>query len=276
MRELQYLSIAKLDDFYEPPRKGLTDRAVDAEASVLGASARVALGEGVAAEPTPAERLESVLDHLNKECWARTWEPAACAHLGRDAWLEFRSPFRYGAAVSDVGYDDRGVFAYASLEERHCPHRDGEFCPNIELLLCGSKQHVRDHRDHPPTRMGSGSDWLHHMAAELVRREADGDTTPLEALASANLRDQEFAARSAFSMISHFYRTPGYLRGHARVLCNFPPERLRHRMIVATPLYVEAGVQPVPSTRQTGAPERRRRWWRPPGLRSTSYESDTA
>lgn len=275
VRELQYLSIAKLDDFYEPPRRRLTDRAVDAEANVLGVGARVAFGEGTPVELTPAERLEPVLEHLSKQCWARIWEPAACAHLGLDAWLEFRGPFRYGPAARDVGFDDRGVFAYASLEEGHCPHHDGEFCPNIELLLCGSKQHVRDHRDHPPTRMGSGSDWLHDMAADLVQREADGDTTPPEALACTRLSDQEFAARSAFSMISMFYRTSGYLRGHARVLCNFPPERLRHRMIVATPLYVEAGIQPVPPLPQAGDAERRRRWWQPQRLHA-SRVSDTA
>ncbi|MFF7446019.1 MULTISPECIES: SAVMC3_10250 family protein [unclassified Streptomyces] len=188
--------------------------------------------------------------------------------MGLDAWLEFRGTFRYGAAVRDVGYDNRGVFVYASLEEGRCPHRDNEFCPNIELLLCGSKQHVRDHRGHPPTRMGSGSDWLHDMAADLVQRETAGDTTPPETWASTRLSDQEFAARSAFAMISHFYPTPGYLRGHARVLCNFPPERLRHRMIVATPLYVESGVQPVPPLPHAGDAEPRRRWWRLPRRRS--------
>ncbi|MFC8131344.1 SAVMC3_10250 family protein [Streptomyces sp. NPDC057302] len=265
MRELQYLSMAKLDDFHERPRKRFTNRAVEAEANVMGSGGRVAVGEGAVGERTPVERLERVLEHLEEQCWARSWEPAACGHLGVDAWLEFRGPFRYGAAASDVGFHDRGVFAYASLEEGHCPHHDGEFCPNIELLLCGSKQHVRDHRDHPPTRMGSGSDWLHAMAADLVQRETRGDTTSPETLASTRLSDQEFASRSAFSMISHFYRTPGYLRGHARVLCNFPPERLRHRMIVATPLYVEVGVQPAPPTTpisEAGETARHRRWWR--------------
>ncbi|WP_229871934.1 SAVMC3_10250 family protein [Streptomyces longisporoflavus] len=262
MRELQYLSTAKLDDFYEQPRRRLLDRAVEAEASVLGSGARVTLGEGVTAEATPAERLEPVLQHLKEQCWACLWEPSACGHLGVGAWLEFRGPFRYGAAASDVGFRDHGVFAYASLEEGHCPHQDDEFCPNINLLLCGSKQHVRDYRDHPPTRMGSGSDWLHAMAADLAQREAYGDATPPEMLASTGLNDQEFAARSAFSMISHFYPTPGYLRGHARVLCNFPPERLRHRMIVATPLYVETGVQPTPPAPRTGVPGCRGRWWR--------------
>ena len=113
--------------------------------------------------------------------------------------------------------------------------------------------------------MGSGSDWLHAMAADLVQLETRGDTTSPETLASTRLSDQEFASRSAFSMISHFYRTPGYRRGHARVLCNFPPERLRHRMIVATPLYVEVGVQPAPPTTpisEAGETARHRRWWR--------------
>ncbi|MEV6796702.1 SAVMC3_10250 family protein [Streptomyces sp. NPDC051320] len=185
MRELQYLSTAKLDDFYEQLRRGLTDRSVETEVGALGVSARVACGgSGGTAAPTPDERLEQILGHLRKQCWARTWEPAACGHLGVGAWLEFRGFFRYGPAASDVGLRDAGVFSYASVEDGGCRHRDEEFCSNIEVVLCGSMQHVRDHREHPPTRMGSGSDWLHAMAADLVAREMQGDTTPPALLAS--------------------------------------------------------------------------------------------
>ena len=94
MRELQYLATAKFDDFHEPARRRFTERAVEAEASVMGTGGRIAMGEGTAGERTPAERLERILEHLEKQCWARSWEPAACGHLGVDAWLEFRGPFR--------------------------------------------------------------------------------------------------------------------------------------------------------------------------------------
>jgi hypothetical protein len=262
VRELQYLSRAKLDDFYEQPRRRVTNRTVEAEASVLGAGSRFALGEGVPAELTDAQRLEQVLPHLRQKCWAHTQVPDSCAQLGVDAWLEFRGYFRYGAAVSDLGLRDLGVFAYASLEDGDCPHRRNEFCTGVQVLLCGSMQHVRDHRDHVPTRMGSGSDWLHALAADLVVREERGDTSAPERLASTSMNDQEFAARSAYSMISHFYRTAGYLSGHARVLCNFRPEELRHRLIVATPLYVETGLQPAPMASRGPGPSVSGRAWR--------------
>ncbi|WP_267888825.1 SAVMC3_10250 family protein [Streptomyces sp. NRRL F-5755] len=181
--------------------------------------------------------------------------------MGVGAWLQSRSFFRYGAAASNVGLHDRGVFAYASLEGSDCPHSNNAFCSRVQVLLCGSKQHVRDHRGHPPARMGSGSDWLHALAADLTAREGYGDTSLPERLNTTSIDDQEFAARSAYSMISHFYRTPGYLSGHARVLCNFPSERLRHRLIVATPLYVETGLQPTP-TIEAGQESRVAARWR--------------
>lgn len=255
VRELQYLSTAKLDDFYEPPRRGLVGRSMEAEAGALGISARLALGPGNAVEPTvterDAERLEKVLRHLREKSTAHTQEPATCQELGAGAWLEFCGRFLYGAAARDLGLRDHGVFTWRSLEEGHCQHRDDKFCSGIQLFLCGSIQHVRDHRDHPPSRMGSGSDWLHDLAADLVAREARDDTSLPSLLDSTGINDQEFAARSAFAMLSG-HRTAGYLSGHARVLCNFPPERLRHRLIVATPLYVETGLQP-PSAGVTSA-----------------------
>ncbi|QXQ94895.1 hypothetical protein KV381_00190 [Streptomyces sp. WY228] len=257
VRELQYLATAKLDDFYEPPRRGLGDRSLEAEASAMGISARIALGPSNAEQPTAterdAERLEKALAHLRETCSAHTQEPSTCQELGGRAWLEFCGPFLYGAAARDLGLRYHDVFTWKSLEEGRCRHRDDEFCGHIQLLLCGSMQHVRDHRDHPPSRMGSGSDWLHDLAVDLVAREARGDTSLPSLLGSTRLNDQEFAARSAFAMHAD-HRTAGYLRGHARVLCNFPPEPLRHRLIVATPLYVETGLQRPPSEVASAAP----------------------
>lgn len=261
MKELQYLATAKFDDFHEPPRSGFTQRSVEVEAKGLGMGGRLALGEGAAAVLTDAQRLEEILAHLSETCWAHTKVPGSCDELGTDSWLEFEGWFRYGAALSDLGLHDQGVFAYASLEDGSCPR--GEPCANTRLLLCGSKQHVRGHRDHPPTRMGSGSDWLHALAAELVQRERRGDFTRPATLLSTSQDDQSFAATSAYDMVSHYYWSQGYLNGHARVLCNFPPAgALSHRLIVATPLYVEAGRQPVPTQQATSARANRRAWWR--------------
>ncbi len=261
MRELQYLATAKFDDFYGTSRSSIMSRSIDLEVKGLGMGARLALGEGGAAVPSEAQRLEEIVGHLREVCWSHTKTPASCAGLGTDAWLEFEGWFRYGAALSDVGLNDQGVFAYASLEDGPCPR--GEPCANIRLLLCGSRQHVRGHRDHPPTRMGSGSDWLHDLAAELAQRENLGDFSLPEALLSTSQGDQSFAARSAFDMVSHHYRSQGYLKGHARVLCNFPPAgALSHRLIVATPLYVEVGRQPVANQQAIRGLTSSRAWWR--------------
>ncbi|MGW2843214.1 SAVMC3_10250 family protein [Streptomyces sp. NPDC001493] len=246
-----------MGDFYEPPRRGLVDRSLEAETGAQGFSARLALGPRNAGQPTAgerhAERLEKALAHLRERCRAHTQEPALCQELGAGAWLEFCGLFLYGAAARDLGLRDDGVFTWRSLEEDRRRHRDDEFCGHIQLLLCGSIQHVRDHPDHPPSRMGSGSDWLHDLAADPVAREARGDTSLPSTLGSTRLKDQEFAARSALAVHTD-HRTAGYLRGHARVPCNFPPKPLRHRLIIATPLYVETGLQPPPAEVASAVP----------------------
>ncbi|MFF5839605.1 SAVMC3_10250 family protein [[Kitasatospora] papulosa] len=139
-------------------------------------------------------------------------------------------------------------------------------CPDIELILCGSRQHVVMHHDCPPTRMGSGSDWLHDLAAELAASASRDDSSIASSLSSTSLGDQEFAARSAYNMMANYCDRPAYLQGHARVLCNFPPNRFRHRMIVATPLYVEAGQTPSAQAEAQSGPSSPawRRWLRRP------------
>ncbi|MGW7223226.1 SAVMC3_10250 family protein [Streptomyces sp. NPDC054826] len=117
-------------------------------------------------------------------------------------------------------------------------------CSGVQIILCGSRNHVLTEFDASPTRMGSGSDWLHDLAAVLVEREAQGDTSLPEGLHSTSRRDKEFAARSAYDMLVAEYEGPAYLHGHARVLCNFSPGVWQHRLIVATPLYVEAVPRP--------------------------------
>ncbi|WP_268829368.1 SAVMC3_10250 family protein [Streptomyces roseoverticillatus] len=264
-RELLYLSTAKLDEFYRAPENGfVTRRAAEAETSVLGIGVRVSVGEEPAGEVSPGARLEQVVSHIREKCWAHTRVPGSCESLMARDWIEFTGPFRYGPGLRDWGLLDRGVYTYASLEDSSCSLRDREECSGVELILCGSAQHVLEHRDCAPKRMGSGSDWLHDLAADLVNREAQGDTSMPDSLASTSRRDQEFAARSCYAMLSRFANGgPAYLHGHARVLCNFPPERLEHRLIVATPLYLEAGPRPQPAgiTASTKLPISRS-WWR--------------
>ncbi|WP_424887438.1 SAVMC3_10250 family protein [Streptomyces sp. XH2] len=265
-RELLYLSTAKLGEFYRVPgRSGFsTRRAAEAEASVLGLGARFSLGEAPTEEASAEVRLEQVVAHIREKCWAHTPVPGSCESLEARDWIEFTGRFRYGPGLRDLGLADRGVYTYASLEDAACPLRNGEECSGVEVILCGSTQHVLEYRDRPPTRMGSGSDWLHDLAADLVDSEARGDMSLPARLSSTSRGDQEFAARSCYSMISHYFAGgPAYLHGHARVLCNFAPVGLEHRLIVATPLYVETGPRPRPvGITASAEPTTSSSWWR--------------
>ncbi|SCF59725.1 SAVMC3_10250 family protein [Streptomyces sp. Cmuel-A718b] len=243
MRQLFYLSTEKLRDFHPRPRNGLTGRVSEIEASVpiLG-SVRVALDPGSVGDVAAAAHLDDVITHLQRTGSAHSGRPSSCADLMAWDWLEFTGRFLYGPRLRDLGLLDRGVYTFMSLRTHECRFEQGETeCPDIELVLCGSRQHVVMHHDCPATRMGSGSDWLHDLAADLAASASRDDSSVALALSSTSLGDQEFAARSAYSMMADYCDGPAYLQGHARVLCNFPPDRFRHRMIVATPLYAEAG-----------------------------------
>ncbi|MEU0188621.1 SAVMC3_10250 family protein [Streptomyces afghaniensis] len=244
MRELVYVSSAKLGEFL-PEGGGFIDRALEAEVSALGAGVRLAVGEAPAPEESLGQRLERVLAHVRTKCDAHIKIPESCESLAAYDWMEFTGFFRHGPRLRDWGLDDRGVYTFMSLENPPCSlGRGGDVCPGVQVILCGSRKHVLTEFDAPPTRMGSGSDWLHDLAAVLVEREARGDTSLPEDLHSTSRRDKEFAARSAYDMLVTEYEGPAYLHGHARVLSNFSPGVWQHRLIVATPLYVEAVPRP--------------------------------
>ncbi|MFF5129125.1 SAVMC3_10250 family protein [Streptomyces syringium] len=244
MRELLYLSSAKLGEFLPEESGGFYNRALEAEMSALGAGVRLAVGEPPAMEEALGQRLERVIAHISTKCQARTGVPSSCESLAAYDWIEFTGFFRHGPRVRDWGLSDKGVYTFMSFEDPPCSFGRGEPCPGVQVILCGSRKHVLTEFDAPPTRMGSGSDWLHDLAAVLVEREAQGDTSLPDDLHSTSQRDMEFAARSAYDMLVTDYEGPAYLHGHARVLSNFPPGVWQHRLIVATPLYVEAISRP--------------------------------
>ncbi|WP_078616192.1 SAVMC3_10250 family protein [Streptomyces albus] len=245
MRELAYLSTAKLGEFRGDRGSGLSGRAVEAEVSALGVGGRLSIGEAQAGSGSPEESLEQVISHVQGKSRAHNLVPGSCASLMARDWMEFTGLFRFGPRRRDLGLVDRGVYTFMSIEDTACSLKTGEEqCSGVELILCGSRQHVLTGYDCPPTRMGSGSDWLHDLAAELVAREERGDISFPGRLSSTSRRDQEFAARSSYSMMADYYEGPAYFHGHARVLCNFEPDRFQHRLIVATPLYVEVAPRP--------------------------------
>jgi len=261
MSELIYLATAKFDDFLPDGRSRITDRALETEVSALGARLRLALGESPGNEAI-IHRFKQILAHLASACDAQTTDPQSCETLVTRDWFEFSGYFEYGARLSDLGLEDRGVYTFTSLENPPCSARGEQACPNIQLILCGSREHVLTEPTTQRTRMGSGSDWLHDLAAVLVERVARGDTSFPEELYSASRRDKEFAARSAYDMLAPL-EGPAYLHGHARVVCNFSPGARIHRLIVATPLYVEVVPRPVrraleATNEASAAPSRRR------------------
>ena len=115
--------------------------------------------------------------------------------------------------------------------------------------------------DQPRTRMGSGSDWLHDMAAELMALEERGETALPESLARTPRGMQEYAARAAHDMMVSWRQGPVHVHGHARVLCNFEAVDGQHRLMVASPLYVETA-PPLREGALVPQPTRRRWPWK--------------
>lgn len=81
MRELLYLSSAKLGEFLDEDSGGFSDRALEAEASALGAGVRLAVGEAPAEEEPLGPRLERVLAHVRAKCGAHVNVPDSCESL---------------------------------------------------------------------------------------------------------------------------------------------------------------------------------------------------
>lgn len=262
MKQLLYMAITKLGEFFPNDGTRIIDRISEAEISAFGAALRIATSENPDSESL-GQRFEQVLAYAISVCDAQTMNPTSCEDLYTWDWLEFRGFFEYGARLRDWGLDDRGVYTFTSREIPACSLRNEEECSEVQIILCGSREHVLTEPASPPKRMGSGSDWLHDLAAVLVEREARGDVSLPDELRSTSRRDKEFAARSAFDMLAPM-EGPAYLHGHARVLCNFPPGIWPHRLIVATPLYVEAVSRPqrsaIESTAGDSATPARRRF----------------
>ncbi|WP_324603625.1 MULTISPECIES: SAVMC3_10250 family protein [Streptomyces] len=265
MRDLLYFSREKLRHFHGGPEDFPGGRSIEVEATAFGVGGRVAVGESVSAGASRSEGpdLETVIAHLEKTCTAHTAVPASCRSIGAYEWVEFSGSFHRGPRVRDWGLHDKGVYTFTSHENPLlCPQFTGEAeCSGIEVLLCGSAQHVIGEDDQPRTRMGSGSDWLHDMAAELVALEERGETTLPESLVRTPREMQEYAARVAHDMMVSWRQGPVHVHGHARVLCNFEAVDGQHRLIVASPLYVETA--PPPRDGALAPQPTRRRWpWR--------------
>lgn len=248
MQDLLYFAREELRHFHGGPEGFLGGRSLELETTAFGVGGRLAVGESGSAgagEPEGPD-LERAIAYLEKTCTAHTAFPASCRSVGAYEWVEFLGPFYRGPRVRDWGLHDTGVYTFTSHENPLlCPQFTGESaCSGVEVLLCGSAQHVIGEDDQPRTRMGSGSDWLHDMAAELVALEERGETTLPESLVRTPRGMQEYAARVAHDMMVSWRQGPVHVHGHARVLCNFEAVDGQHRLMVASPLYVETAPPP--------------------------------
>ncbi|GAA1259531.1 hypothetical protein GCM10009665_56980 [Kitasatospora nipponensis] len=259
MRELLYWSTAKLAGFHEVSSRRPTDRAVKAEASLpIGGTASLSFGERPRADESATPGFDDVVRYVSAQTRAHALRPGTCAAAMRLDWMEFAGHFRFGRRLRDLGLVDQGVYTYMSVETEPCSRDDEGACAYVQLILCGSIQHVREHRDAGPTRMGSGSDWLHDLAVALNSEQSLDERPSAGQLLGIGQGDLEFSARSCYSMLTDRLDGPAYLHGHAQVLCNFAPGIRGHRLIVATPLYVEPALRPELGTGLAG---RDRRWW---------------
>ncbi|ROQ60234.1 hypothetical protein EDD93_7668 [Streptomyces sp. 840.1] len=264
MRDLLYFSPLKLQHFQGASESPLNGRSIEVETTAFGVGARLALGEpgpaGAGAGEGGGPDLEEVIAHLERTCRAHTAVPDSCRSVGAYEWVEFSGQFHRGPRVRDWGLHDKGVYTFTSHENPLlCPRfSEGSPCSGVEVLLCGSARHVIGEEDQPRTRMGSGSDWLHDMAAELVAMEERGETALPESLSRTAPGMQEYAARAAYDMMVSWRQGPVHVHGHARVLCNFEPVDGQHRLLVATPLYVETA--PPPREGALAPQPARRRW----------------
>ncbi|MEU2794128.1 SAVMC3_10250 family protein [Streptomyces sp. NPDC007100] len=255
-RELIYLSTAKVNEL-APPRRFATSagRSFEVEAGIepVG-NFRFATGERQA-NGARKPRTKKAIKRAKSFCSAHTKIPGSCNDLLALDWVEFSGNFMCGPVMRDSitpGVNRfQGVYGYASFLNYDCGIKD---CQGVEVLLCGSISHVLEYADAQPTRMGSRTEWVHDLAvrvaaAEAAREPIEPPSTSLKHV--ARYTSAETAVRFAHDMLSgHAAYGPAKLHGYARVLFNFPPPGgYSHRMILATPLYVES----IPRTTQDGS-----------------------
>lgn len=151
----------KLRHFHSGSGSPLGGRSFEVETTAFGVGGRVAVGESGSAGAGESEGpdLETAIAYLEKTCTAHTAVPAPCRSVGAYEWMGFSGPFHRGPRVRDWGLHDKGVYTFTSHENPLlCPQFTGESeCSGVEVLLCGSAQHVIGEEDQPRTRRSAGN-----------------------------------------------------------------------------------------------------------------------
>ncbi|MFF1691554.1 MULTISPECIES: SAVMC3_10250 family protein [unclassified Streptomyces] len=244
--EVIYLSKTKVHELAPSRSPRGTGRAVELEAGAepIG-TLRFALGER-RGDGIPRLRVRRALKRARKMVTSRTSAPESWTNLLAREWFEFSDFFMCGPVMRDSALPGasqfQGVYGFASFINYACRN---ENCAGVDIVLCGSISNVLEYTDAEPTRMGSRTEWVHDLVIRMAADEAAGRPSepPSTSLAMAgSSASAETATRFTRSMLSgHAAYGPAKLHGYARVLFNFPPsDGYSHRIILATPLYVES------------------------------------
>ncbi|MFI9099536.1 SAVMC3_10250 family protein [Streptomyces fildesensis] len=211
------------------------------------------------------ERRESAtLDDLAKGVKEieRNHDPVAFtdSNLRPNRWIRFDLDMAHAAVHEDSGQPPEDVALFVG----GVPAGSGGQPRDTGVLLCGSVQHLRT-RMIPAGRMGSDTTWLHDLVLALERREQEGLHVIPEFLTDVvpsrrpdHLR--EAAAMGVFGWTAREYPAScrSRMRGHAIVLMDVDGPHWVHRLVVASPLYVEVPLSSPGARRRLRFPWRRR------------------
>ncbi|MBK3562997.1 SAVMC3_10250 family protein [Streptomyces sp. MBT62] len=208
----------------------------------------------VSGNRTWEEPADPMAPHVLVEKAKRTIErrfapvPFTTRNLQANQWISFDLDMAQVAVHEDSGRppEDVALFVGQVVAETRGQPRD------LEFMLCGSVQHLRT-QVCAEGRMGSDTTWLHDLILEVERREENGLNVVPEFLNELMpyRRSEALIEEAAFGVQGWIGRkyppsTRGRLRGHAIVLMDVDRPRGPSRLVLATPLYVEAVHEPEP------------------------------
>ncbi|MFF7074468.1 SAVMC3_10250 family protein [Streptomyces pseudovenezuelae] len=193
-----------------------------------------------AAEPTAPHALVSKAKRIIERRFVPV--PFTTRNLQVNQWISFDLAMSQAAVHEDSGRPPEDVALFTGKVSDGAAERPRD----LGLMLCGSVQHLRG-QVCAQGRMGSGTTWLHDLILEVERREERGVHVIPESLSELmpHRRSDVLIEDAAFAVHGWIERsrppsTRGRLRGHALVLMDIDRPQWTNRLVVATPLYVEA------------------------------------
>lgn len=212
----------------------------------------------VSGNRTWEEPSEPMAPHALVEKAKRTIErrfapvPFTTRNLQANQWISFDLDMAQAAVHEDSGRPPEDVALFVG----QVPAGAGGQPRDLEFMLCGSVQHLRT-QVCAQGRMGSDTTWLHDLILEVERREENGLNVVPEFLNELmpHRRSEALIEEAAFGVQGWIARkyppsTRGRLRGHAIVLMDVDRPRWMSRLVLATPLYVEAVHEQEPRPRR--------------------------